>query len=580
MTYVCVIDVLTIGEPILTNNLSFVNGEIKIYCGIELRSDSDIPPTFMTVKGQTHRFVLLATYTVNKEHEKDCSISSSVKMRAKTNSSLTDIQYAHLMAHYMQNQTSRGCTYERETAGQREIILLIPHPNVLLLSMHYSCSGFWVPDNYDNFDISYKDSSNMYPGLIWPISTTTNQYYIGAPILSSDLNNNETSLILKCPIQFSMTNIFQWGVSMLPHTPIIPIRLIQMSKNSDKTSFPSLRNTTRPNSPNIKIQEGEFYGRNSLQVGNYDGKNTGLTSENPTMCFCFTEYAKSLYPIEGKENCFKLLSFAYFPPNNMDVSQHSFYNLTYLLNNEILDFDGQSIGDDDDDDDDEFSISLSRYNINNFLFQLPSLFHMRSILLNPRYLSPNTVGGRKINDNPLYIYPTIDIYKDFMAFLIRWTREHETLKIKWAKTSLINLNNISMDYILTYKCKGRILLIVSNDNRCGFTQPHWLREQSLFETNSNYSVVGIYSPYNELDVLVNLPYDYYFGNNTISFCSWQKYLCFEGRAKYSDTIIQLIEPNPWEMENKFYTNLYKGFGNEWSMTWDFREAHQIGRAHV
>lgn len=574
MTYVCVIDVLAAGEPILTNNSSFVNGEIKIYCGIQLRSDSDSPPTYMIVKGQTHRFVLQAIYTIDKEYEEDCSSSSSVTIRTKTNPSPTDIQYAHFMAHYMQNQTSRRCIFEGQTAGQREIILSIQHPNALLMNMHYSCHGFWTPNNYNNYEVFHKTSGNMYAGLIWPISTSTNQYYIGAPTLSSNLNNNETSLILKCPIQFSMTNIFQWGVSMLPHTPIIPIRLIQMSKNSDETSFPSLQKTTRLNSPpsNIKVQEGEFFGRNSLQIGNYDNNNTDMTYENPTMCFFSTEYAKSLYPIEGEQNCFKLLSFAYSPPNRTNVNQHSFYNLTYLLHNKILDFDGQSIGDDDDN---EFNISLSRYNVKNVLFQLPSLFYMRSILLNPRGLSPNTVGGRKVNDKPLYIHPTIDIYKDFMAFLMRWTRQYETMKIKWAKRSFINLNDISIDYVLTYKCTGRILLIASNDSRCTFTQPHWLKEQPLFKTTSNYSVVGIFTPYHEVDVLVNLPYGYFFSNNTISFCSWQKYLCFEGRADYSNTIMQLIEPSPWEMESKYYSNLYKGFNNEWTVSKEFRETHPI-----
>lgn len=576
MIYVCVIDVPVISEPRLTHNLSFVNGKIKIDCGVELTSDSDMPPNYIVVTGQTDGFVLRAIYATGKEYEEDCNTSSSIMLHIRRHNNnkndLTekDVQYEHIMTKYLQNVTNWRCIYESQTVGQRTIELVISHPNLLLLRMYYSCRSVWIPNNYDRFERFHKTTNNLFTGLLWPRLSYGNQYDIGAPTLSLDLNNNDTSLILTCPIPFKYTNIFQWGVSKLPHTPIVPIRLIQMSKNSDETYFPSLRNMNRPNSPDIKVQEGELFKRNNLQIGYFN--NTNLVSINSTMCYVSTEYAKSLYPIQGKQNCFKLLSFAYSHPNRTDTNPHSFYNLTYLLHNKILDFDGQSIGEDDSK---EFIISLNKYKVKNFLFQLPSLFYMRSILLNPRSLLTDTEGGLNVTDNPLYIHPTIDIYKDFMAFLIRWTRQYEIMKIKWAQRSLININDVYIDYSLTYKCEGRILLIVSNDSRCLFTQPHWLREKPLFQTDSNYSVVGIYSPYKEVSVLVQFPYDSLFSNDTISFCSWQKYLCFEGEVEYSNATIQLIEPNPWEMEDKFYSNIYKGFENEWVVTKDFRESYAI-----
>jgi hypothetical protein len=529
------------GNLLMTSNISFINGSIQIYCGVKLEHESYTLPRFLILTGKKGEYGLHKFYETDGETEEECNsylpVEASLEILENT------------LGKYLQNVTNTDCIYDREIVGQREIILQIHHPNLLIMRMFYDCQAAFVADGYTRFKTSYQNTSTMFTGLSWQPKSK----------ISPVLDLNKTSLILKCPISNNDTNIFQWGVSKLPHTPIIPTRLIQMSKTSTERDLPSLNNTNYSKNPNIKIQEGELFKRNSLQIRDNNNNSN-------TMCFASTKYARVLYPIETKENCFKLLSFAYSRNNQMDMNPYSFYNLTYLLHNEILDFNGQSI------EGDEFLIPLNRSEVNNFLFSLPSLFYMRSILINP-LTSLTDTDGQNYTDVPLYIHSTIDIYKDFMTYLITWTKQHETLKIKWAKTLItVNINNVSLDLLLEYECNGKILLIISNDSRCTFSNNNWFPKIEPLFQNTNYSVRGIFGRF---DVLMKLPYDSIFNNNmTISFCSWQKYLCFEDSiTDHSKTTIQLIEPNPWEMEGKYYENLYKGVDNKWTVSVDYRERH-------
>ena len=576
MIYVSVINVATISTHRVTKNLSLINGTINITCGFERTSDFDTPPDIIRVVARSNIFSFYVIYITGKEYEKFCTSSSYIGMfkNRYTNQTQNNVQYEQLMLQYLNNETSRRCIYERQTTGQREVELLIHHPNLLLMNIRYTCTGIWRPNYFNNSLPVFKSSSKMFSGLLWP--KYGNQYDLGPPTLASDVN---TSLILQCPIPFAHTNIIQWGESNLPHTPIIPTRLIQMSnKNSDETYLPSLKNLNSPNSPNIKVQEGEFFKR--LQTED----NTDLFSETRSMCYVSTKYAKSLYPIQGKENCFNFLSFAYSHPNRSNVKQHTFYNLTYLLHNKVLDFDGKAI------DDEEFHIFLNRSKIRFFLFQLPSLFYMRSIQLNSYVVTrPNiTVGEERLllrnNTPPLYIRPTIDIYKDFMTYLITWVRLSQILKIKRAQTTFVETPHGVMASFVSYKCQGKMILIISNNNsRCTYSKninkPNVLfKLPPLFQTDSNpeYSVVGLI-PYplnasQEFNIVFKVPYD---DDDNVPFsCSWQKYLCFEGIVDgVYDTTIQLIEPNPWEMDITFYSNIYRGFENEneWTVIKDVRE---------